>query len=152
MTLYTLNPDVPADHAEWVVDDTADPPQVTGARFEFVLPVISELLTSQSGLYAVTEPLAAALAASGMTGFSLVPAEGAPADYADNADAIVIPTFYGLYLHGEPGKDDFAHERGAPVGLVLSQRAADLLCERDPALSEMRWEVDETGRLTRDPL
>ncbi|MFB8282666.1 hypothetical protein [Nocardia colli] len=151
MTLYTLNPDVPADHAEWIEDPNSDPPRITGARFEFVLPVIGELLNSQSGLYAVTEPLAAALAATTMTGFTLVPATGEIADYAQDPETIVIPTFYGLYLHGEPGQADFAHRRGMPFGMVLSQRAADFLCEREPKLAKTRWEIDETGLVLRNP-
>ncbi|MFI6170770.1 hypothetical protein ACIBCN_28575 [Nocardia sp. NPDC051052] len=151
MTLYTLNLPVPADNARKTWDDSTDPRTLISAVFSFVAPVTAELFDSGLGaLIGVTEPLAAALAATDFTGYRLVPASGEPSEYAgdyseDRASLSIPESLYALQIHGRPGIDDFA----ATYRLVFSERVCDFLCSRDPALSARRNEVDESGRMIR---
>lgn len=146
MALFTLNPAIPADNARKTWDDTSEARTLLSAVFSIVAPVTTELFGSGLGrLYGVTEPLAVALASTDFTGYRLVPATGVPSEFAEEPGVLTIPTLYALDIFGEPGVDDFARKRG----LVFSERAADFLCARDPALSKTRWEVDQDGRMTR---
>ncbi|WP_280358510.1 hypothetical protein [Nocardia otitidiscaviarum] len=147
MTLFTLSPAVPADNARKTWDDATAHRTLVGAVFSLVAPVTTELFDSGlGGLLGVTEPLAAALAATDFTGYRLVPATGEPSEYAEDAASITIPSpLYALEIHGKPGVDDFAQT----YRLVFSKRTADFLCARDPALSGTREEVDESGRMVR---
>ncbi|MFI7002365.1 hypothetical protein [Nocardia sp. NPDC050175] len=138
MKYFKLHPEVPADLGQFTLNDASDPPETTSTYLEFASPVRSEFFTSQSGVYAATTPLAAALAASAMTGFRLVPGTGVPTPHAQDPDTIQIPEFYGILINGKPGRDDFAIPHGRKGGLILSEQAADLLCARDPRLTETR--------------
>lgn len=110
-----------------------------------VVPVATELFASSGGIRGVTQPLAEALAATDFTGYRLVPATGEASEFAEDPKALAIPTLYALDIHGRPGIDDLAFTRR----LIVSERAADFLCARDPALSKTRWEVGQDGRMTR---
>ncbi|MFB7718110.1 hypothetical protein [Nocardia sp. NPDC056100] len=133
MALYRIHSEVPADDAVKTWDNTTDPRTLVSAVFTFRVPVDTELFDSGlGGLLGVTEPLAAALAATDLTGYRLVPATGEPSAYAAGASSWDIPTLYVLDVFGTPNVDDFAIRRG----LVVSERAADFLCKRDPAFAE----------------
>ncbi|WP_306362212.1 hypothetical protein [Nocardia sp. CC227C] len=155
MAWFTLMPDVPADNADNTWDNTTDPPTLVSVVFSFVASVETELFSSGlGGIHGVTEPLAEALAATDFIGYRLVPATGERSIYyQDRAeigggdvgpDPLTIPTtLFALEIHGRGGIDDFAETRR----LVLSERATDFLCARDPGLSALRGEIDETGRM-----
>ncbi|WP_306358358.1 MULTISPECIES: hypothetical protein [unclassified Nocardia] len=155
MAWFTLTPEVPADNADKTWDNTTDPPTLVSVVFSFVASVGTELFSSGlGGIHGVTEPLAEALAETDFTGYRLVPATGERSIYyQDRAevfgedvgpDPLTIPTtLFALEVNGRAGVDDFAQTRR----LVLSERATDFLCARDPGLSTLRGEVDETGRM-----
>ncbi|MFB7718173.1 hypothetical protein [Nocardia sp. NPDC056100] len=147
MTLYKLSPEVPADNAEKLWDTTTSPRTLITAVFSILHPVTTELFSSGiGGLYGVTESLAAALAATDLTGYRLVPAAGRTSEFAEDPDTLAIPpVLYALNVYGRGGIDDIAK----PQGLVLSQRAADFFCGRDQELAKTRREVDAEGWVVR---
>ncbi|MFF2554118.1 hypothetical protein ACFVUS_24180 [Nocardia sp. NPDC058058] len=147
MALYKLSPEVHADNADKTWDATTTPRTLLTAVFSVLYPITTELFSSGiGGLYGVTESLAAALAATDLTGYRLVPATGRPSEFADDSDTLTIPAvLYALDIYGRGGIDDIAR----PQGFVLSRRAADFFCDRDPDLATTRREVDAEAWVVR---
>ncbi|QIS03040.1 hypothetical protein F5X71_12595 [Nocardia brasiliensis] len=150
MALFTLSFPVPADNARKIWDDTTDPRTLVSAVFSMVAPIDSEIFNSGlGGLTGVTEPLAQALAATGFTGYRLVPATTEPTqypnDYGPDPSTLVFPRLFALQITGQPGIDDFAKTYRP----VLSERLTDFLCTRDSALTKSRGEVEVSGRMVR---
>lgn len=127
---FETNPECPAGFGgvEW--DDSFDPPRQISARLIFAVPVRAELITSYGAAFAVTEPLAAALSRTDLTGFAFGPASGSPRSDLEEDAWFEIPPLRGLVITGRAFLDDFgSRQQGL---LILSERAVDFLESRDP--------------------
>ncbi|MEU0540112.1 hypothetical protein ABZ319_09595 [Nocardia sp. NPDC005978] len=135
MKFYPVEPECPADFGgvEW--DESFDPPRQVSAHLTFEVPLFSDLVTSYGGAFAVTEPLAAALEETDLTGFEFGPLTGEVSDkgYYD-IPPFEIPPLRGLIVTGRACADDFGLARKGR--LVLSERAVDFLTTRDAAFRD----------------
>ncbi|MGW6730127.1 hypothetical protein ACWF9G_29870 [Nocardia sp. NPDC055029] len=143
MSFYFLRADVPANFGEVVYDDSYDPPRVVTAHFEFAYPVERELMKSNSGAYAVTRPLADALAQSGLNGYEFGPITTSISSLVEDPGSIVIPPLFGLVITGRAFADDFGIKGYGR--LIASERAAAFLFERDEILRQYSSRLDENG-------
>ncbi|MFD6393578.1 hypothetical protein [Nocardia sp. NPDC060259] len=148
MTFYLINPDVPADFGQVSRDSSYDPPRVVSAHFEFYYPVDSELITSYSGAYAVTKPLADALAANDLTGYEFGPVTTSISALVEDPGGIVIPPLFGLTITGRAFVDDFGIQGLSK--LIASERAAEFLWNRDARLRDGANRLDKDGNMILD--
>ncbi|MFD6393579.1 hypothetical protein [Nocardia sp. NPDC060259] len=145
MSFYLVTPDVPADFGEVVYDDSYDPPRVVSAHFEFSYPVERELMKSYSGAYAVTKPLADALAQSGLNGYEFGPVTTSISSLVEDPEGFVIPPLFGLIITGRAFVDDFGIQGHSK--LIGSERAAKFLFDRDEILRRYSSQLDENGEI-----
>ncbi|TQM29854.1 hypothetical protein [Nocardia bhagyanarayanae] len=148
MSFYLLRPDVPADFGEVVYDDSVTPRRVVSAHFEFAYPVERELMKSYSGAYAVTKPLADALAESDLNGSEFGPVTTSISSLVEDPEDFDIPPLFGLIITGRAFVDDFGIKGRSK--LIASQRAAEFLFARDEILREYSSRLDENGEIIID--
>ncbi|MFD6394304.1 hypothetical protein [Nocardia sp. NPDC060259] len=148
MSFYFLRADVPANFGEVVYDDSYDPPRVVTAHFEFAYPVERELMKSNSGAYAVTTPLADALAQSGLNGYEFGPITTSISSLVEDPAGFVIPPLLGLVVTGRAFVDDFGIKGRSK--LIASERAAAFLFERDETLRQYSSKLDENDEIVVD--
>lgn len=145
MPFYVLSPEVPANATDEVfADDPRVPRRTVAARMEFEYPLRSEIIASLR-TYAVTEELAEAINEAGLTGYRLGPCTTSIAPWVEDPDAIgELPSLLCLDIWGIPLEHDLAL-RAKDGQLIVSQRAYDLICSRDPSLIKSSDQVDEHG-------
>ncbi|TQM29855.1 hypothetical protein [Nocardia bhagyanarayanae] len=148
MTFYLINPEVPADFGQVSRDSSYDPPRVVSAHFEFYYPVDSELITSYSGAYAVTKPLADALTESDLTGYEFGPVTTSISALVEDPDRIIIPPLTGLVITGRAFSDDFGIQGRSK--LIASERAAEFLWNRDARIRDGANKLDKDGNIVLD--
>ncbi|WP_405181005.1 hypothetical protein OG225_07415 [Nocardia sp. NBC_01377] len=140
MKFYKIYPECPAgfEGVEW--DESFDPPRQISAHLIFAAPVFAELITSYGGAFAVTEPLAEALAKSGLTGFQFGPLSGEISpDLSKDTPPFEIPALRGLVITGRALADDFGVKM---LGLlILSERAVDFLTMRNESFGKYVYEL-----------
>ncbi|MGV9610883.1 hypothetical protein [Nocardia xishanensis] len=145
MTFYLIDPEIPAGFGEVSRDSNSDPPRVVSAHFEFHFPVEGELITSYSGAYAVTQPLADALAGSDLTGYEFGPVTTSISALVEDPGGLVIPRLLGLIITGRAFVDDFGIQGHS--NLIASERAAEFLWNRDARLRDEANRLDEDGNI-----
>ncbi|MFT4395533.1 hypothetical protein ACLTEW_11425 [Gordonia lacunae] len=145
MPFYVLSPEVPANAMDEVfADDPRVPRRTVAARMEFEYPLRSEIIASLR-TYAVTEELAEAMNEAGLTGYRLGPCTTSIAPWVEDPDAIgELPPLLCLDIWGIPLEHDLAL-RAKDGQIIVSQRAYDLICSRDPSLIKSSDQVDEHG-------
>ncbi|WP_439030886.1 hypothetical protein [Gordonia terrae] len=145
MLFYVLSPEVPANAMDEVyANDPRTPLRTVSARMDFEFPLRTEIITSV-GTYAVTEELAEAMNEAGLTGYRLGPCTTSIAPWVEDPDAIgELPPLKCLDIWGIPLEHDLGiRTKGSE--LIVSQRAYDLICDRNPSLIEFSNRVDEHG-------
>ncbi|WP_431971566.1 hypothetical protein [Nocardia sp. bgisy134] len=148
MTFYLIDPEIPADFGQVSRDSSYDPPRVVSAHFEFHHPVDGELITSYSGAYAVTKPLADALAESELTGYEFGPVTASISALVEDPGGLVIPPLFGLIITGRAFIDDFGVQGHS--NLIASERAAEFLWNRDARLRDWANRLDRDGNMILD--
>lgn len=145
MSFYALRPEVPANAMDEIyANDPRVPRRTVSARMEFEYPLRSEIITSLR-TYAVTDELAEAMNEAGLTGYRLGPCTTSIAPWVEDPDAIgELPPLNCLDIWGIPLEHDLAL-RAKDGRLIVSQRAYDLICDRNPSLIEFSNRVDEHG-------
>lgn len=123
---FLLRPEVPGGWGTGIVANTGThPPQVSRLHIQFDGWVADDLLTSFPCFF-VTQPLAAGLSQSGLSGYDLAPMQVTHSQTYEqlHGDKPVPPCLW-LKVTGTPGEQDF----GLTVqgDLVVSRRALDLL-------------------------
>ena len=126
MGFTILEPEVAGGWGDETVADTSvHPPIVTRLHYEFEDWLGDELLESFP-CFIVSERVASALEASGLTGFALdeVKISTSP-EFEDLHPDASIPRFRWLKVSGQPGVDDFG--LAADFRLVVSAKGLGLL-------------------------
>ncbi len=136
---FRLRPPAPIRLLTATWDRTHNPPRATSGHVALEYPVTSDIVVTRN-LYAVTQELRDALAASDLTGFEFGPLAVTRSHHLVAGDLAGAPVLHTLVLTGRACRSDLAPWRCD--SLALSRRAARFFWKHDPSLLAFTTTLD----------